>query len=216
MLGQMIRSGNGRIDQFIKTQLGGVLRKEGNRWVPDSAHSQGLRFNPQFLRAVNQLSDLADILYTDGGMGMTFQLQAKPVRNVVETTLILDGVKLEYFNQMESWQQFTWPGGTDHPGASLSWTSLKGGARLFGDYSGVWGLVRLLEQAQVTALDDSGSHFELVLKAPDDLPLTWQLQTELGRGPLAVLQLRGFTLPEKIFDVGGGPVEPYAAMESLE
>jgi len=210
MLGQMIRADSGRIDQFIKSQLGGVLHKEGNRWVPDSAHSQGLHFNPRFLEAVNQLSELADILYTDGGMGMTFQLQAKPVRNVVETTLILDGVTLEYFNQVESWQQFTWPGGSDHPGASLSWTSIKGGARLFGDYSGTWGLIRLLEQAQVTALDDRGTRFELVLGAPDKLPLTWHLQTELGRGPLALLQLRGFTLPENIFDVGAGEVDPYA------
>ncbi|OWP49784.1 type VI secretion protein VasK [Pseudomonas nitroreducens] len=216
MLGQMIRSGSGRIDQFLKTQLGGVLRKEGNRWVPDSAHSQGLHFNPQFLKAVNQLSDLADMLYTDGGLGMTFQMQAKPVRNLVETTFILDGVTLEYFNQMESWQQFTWPGGTDHPGASLSWTSLKGGARLFGDYSGVWGLIRLLEQAQVTPLDNSNTRFELVLKAPDDLPLTWYLQTELGRGPLAVLKLRGFKLPDNIFDVAAGQVAPLATIDPFE
>lgn len=215
MLGQMIRAGTGRIDQFISSQLGGVLRKEGNRWVPDSAHSQGLHFNPQFLRAVNQLSELADLLYTDGGMGMTFQLQAKPVRNVVETTFILDGVKLEYFNQMESWQQFTWPGGTDHPGASLSWTSVKGGARLFGDYAGVWGLIRLLEQAQVTSLDDSDTSFQLVLKASDELPLTWHLQTELGRGPLAVLKLRGFTLPPNIFEVSAGHVAPIALADPL-
>ncbi|WP_017518342.1 ImcF-related family protein [Pseudomonas nitroreducens] len=216
MLGQMIRSGSGRIDQFLKTQLGGVLRKEGNRWVPDSAHSQGLHFNPQFLKAVNQLSDLADMLYTDGGLGMTFQMQAKPVRNLVETTFILDGVTLEYFNQMESWQQFTWPGGTDHPGASLSWTSLKGGARLFGDYSGVWGLIRLLEQAQVTPLDNSNTRFELVLKAPDGLPLTWYLQTELGRGPLAVLKLRGFKLPDNIFEVAAGQVAPLATIDPFE
>lgn len=215
MLGQMIRAGTGRIDQFISSQLGGVLRKEGNRWVPDSAHSQGLHFNPQFLRAVNQLSELADLLYTDGGMGMTFQLQAKPVRNVVETTFILDGVKLEYFNQMESWQQFTWPGGTDHPGASLSWTNVKGGARLFGDYAGVWGLIRLLEQAQVTSLDDSDTSFQLVLKASDELPLTWHLQTELGRGPLAVLKLRGFTLPPNIFEVSAGHVAPIALADPL-
>ncbi|MDH0288556.1 type VI secretion protein VasK [Pseudomonas sp. GD04087] len=214
MLGQMIRSGTGRIDQFISSQLGGVLHKEGNRWVPDSGNSQGLHFNPQFLKAVNELGELADILYTDGGMGMSFQLQAKPVRNVVETTFILDGVTLEYFNQMESWQQFTWPGGTDHPGASLSWTSLKGGARLFGDYSGVWGLIRLFEQAQVRRLDDSNSLFELVLTAPDKLPLTWHLRTELGNGPLALLQLRSFKLPANIFDVGAGQALPYANAES--
>lgn len=216
MLGQMIRSGTGRIDQFISSQLGGVLHKEGNRWVPDSANSQGLHFNPQFLKAVNQLSELADILYTDGGMGMTFQLQAKPVRSVVETTFILDGVKLEYFNQMESWQQFTWPGGTDHPGASLSWTSVKAGARLFGDYSGTWGLIRLFEQAQVKALDDSDTLFELVLNTPDQLPLTWHLRTELGNGPLALLQLRSFTLPGNIFDTGVGRGNPYAVADPFE
>lgn len=216
MLGQMIRAGTGRIDQFISTQLGGVLHKEGNRWVPDSANSQGLHFNPQFLKAVNQLSELADILYTDGGMGMTFQLQAKPVRNVVQTTFILDGVTLEYFNQMESWQQFTWPGGTDHPGASLSWTSVRAGARLFGDYSGTWGLIRLFEQAKVTALDDSNTRFQLVLTAPDELPLTWQMRTELGNGPLALLELRGFTLPANIFDADTGQADPYAAVDPFE
>ncbi|MEL7937105.1 ImcF-related family protein [Pseudomonas delhiensis] len=216
MLGQMIRADSGRIDQFIRTQLGGVLRKEGNRWVPDSAGSQGLHFDPQFLEAVNRLGELADILYTDGGMGLAFQLQAKPVRNLVQTTFILDGVTLEYFNQEESWQQFIWPGGADHPGASLSWTSARGGARLFGDFAGIWGLIRLLEQAQVTALDDSDTRFELVLTAPDGLPLTWQMRTELGSGPLALLQLRGFALPTNIFDVGGGRADPYAMAEPFE
>lgn len=216
MLGQMIRGDTGRIAQFISSQLGGVLRKEGNRWVPDSGNSQGLRFNPQFLEAVNQLSDLADILYTDGGMGMSFELQAKPVRSVVETTLILDGVTLEYFNQMESWKPFNWPGGTYRPGVSLSWTSLKGGARLFADHSGTWGLIRLLEQARVTALDSSDTLFELVLTAPDKLPLTWHLRTELGNGPLALLQLRGFSLPLTIFEVGEGQSLPYANVDAFE
>jgi type VI secretion system protein ImpL len=33
-----------------------VLNREGSRWVADSAHSQGLTFNPAFLKAINQLS----------------------------------------------------------------------------------------------------------------------------------------------------------------
>lgn len=207
MLGQMIRTDSGRIAQFLAQQLGGVLRKEGNHWVADTAHSQGLRFNPEFLRAVNQLNDLADVLYTDGGMGIGFELQAKPVRNVVQTTFILDGTRLEYFNQLESWQRFDWPGASDHPGASLSWTSVKAGERLFGDYPGTWGLIRLLEQAQVTALDDSQTRYRLVLTAPDKLELTWNLRTELGAGPLALLQLRGFKLPAQIFlDEGAAPM----------
>lgn len=201
MLGQFIRADSGRIDQFLTRQLGGVLHKEGNRWVPDKVNSQGLRFNPAFLQAVNQLSQLADILYTDGGMGIRFELMGKPVRDVVETTFNLDGQKLRYFNQMESWQSFNWPGATDKPGVMLTWTSVNGGANLFADEQGNWGLIRLLEKAAITPLDDGDTRYRLILNTPDGIPLTWNMRTELGRGPLALLKLRGFTLPTQIFDV---------------
>ena len=199
MLGQMIRADSGRIDQFLQQQLGGVLRREGSRWVADPRHSQGLRFNPQFLSAINQLSHLADVLYTDGGMGLSFELRGKAVRDVVQTTFVLNGEKHEYFNQKESWQRFSWPGFSSHPGTSLTWTSVQASERLFGDYEGTWGLIRLLEKARVTPLNDSDSLHRLQLKAPDGLELTWNLRTELGAGPLALLKLRGFTLPGQIF-----------------
>ncbi|WP_338922848.1 ImcF-related family protein [Pseudomonas silesiensis] len=199
MLGQMIRADSGRIDQFLQQQLGGVLRREGSRWVADPRHSQGLRFNPQFLSAINQLSHLADVLYTDGGMGLSFELRGKAVRDVVQTTFVLNGEKHEYFNQKESWQRFSWPGFSSHPGTSLTWTSVQANERLFGDYEGTWGLIRLLEKARVTPLNDSDSLHRLQLKAPDGLELTWNLRTELGAGPLALLKLRGFTLPQQIF-----------------
>ncbi|OKA17105.1 hypothetical protein BOH74_23350, partial [Pseudomonas versuta] len=86
-----------------------------------------------------------------------------------------------------------------HPGASLSWISVRTGERLFGDYPGTWGLIRLLEQARVTPLNDGESRYRLVLDAPDGLGLTWHLRTELDAGPLALLKLRNFTLPGQIF-----------------
>ena len=199
MLGQMIRADSGRIEQFVREQLAGLLRKEGSRWVADPRHSQGLRINPRFLAAINQLSALADVLYTDGGMGMSFELRGKPVRDVVQTTFILNGEKHHYFNQRERWQQFRWPGQNDYPGVSLTWTSVHTGERLFADLQGTWGLIRLLEQAQVTHLNDGGSQMRVVLKAPDGIGLTWHLRTELGGGPLALLGLRGFQLPRQIF-----------------
>ncbi len=216
MLGQMIRADSGRIEQFLQRQLSGVLRKEGSRWVADPRHSQGLRFNPQFLAAINQFSHLADVIYTDGGMGLSFELQGKPVRDVVQTTFILNGVQHQYFNQKELWQRFSWPGRGDHPGASLSWTSIHTGERLFGDYQGTWGLIRLLEKGRITPLDDGDSRYRLVLKAPDGLNLTWNLRTELGAGPLALLNFRNFTLPSQIFLNEGAAEVPYAQNGSFE
>lgn len=205
MLGQMIRADSGRIEQFLNHQLSGVLRKEGSRWVADPRHSQGLRLHPAFLAAINHLSHLADVLYTDGGMGMSFALQGKPMRDVVQTTWTLNGQTHHYFNQRERWQRFTWPGRSDYPGARLSWTSVQSGERLFGDFSGNWGLIRLLEKAQATALDDVDSHYRLTLAAPDGLNLVWHLRTELGAGPLALLTLRDFVLPGQVFVVDGMP-----------
>jgi type VI secretion system protein ImpL len=203
MLGQMIRSDSGRIEQFLQQQLRGVLRKEGNRWVADSVQAQGLHFDPQFLAAINQLSELADVLYSDGGMGMNFELRATAVQDLVQTTFVLDGVKHHYFNQKESWQRFTWPGRGDYPGTRLTWTSIRTGERLYGDFPGVWGLIRLLEQAEATVLDDSDSRYRLVVTAPDGIGLTWYLRTEMSAGPLALLKLRGFDLPQRIFITQG-------------
>jgi len=197
LLGQMIRPG-GRIEQFIASELSGMLRKQGKRWVPVGGEGQGLKINPAFLAAINQLNELADELYSGGAMRMTFDLKAKPVRDLVDTQLIIDGEQLEYFNQMESWKTFTWPTTNDHPGVMLSWSSVKAGGRLFGDYSGHWALIRLLEQARITPLAGSASTYQVVLAAPDGISLTWEMRLH-GRGPLAMLKMRDFQLPREVF-----------------
>jgi type VI secretion system protein ImpL len=199
MLAEFIRKDSGRIDRFLTTELSGVIHKEGSQWVPDKVNSQGLSFNPAFLRAINQLSELSDILFTDGSQGISFELQARPASQVVETQLTIDGQKLHYFNQMADWQSFRWPGDTYKPGTMLTWTSVNAGARLFGDYRGTWGFIRWLDQGKRQQLDRS--QWMVSYTAQDGRILQWVLRSQLGRGPLALLELRGFTLPDQIFSV---------------
>ena len=199
MLAEFVRKDSGRIERFLTTELGGVLHKEGSQWVPDKVNSQGLSFNPAFLRAINQLSQLSDILFTDGSQGISFELQARPVPQVVETQLTIDGQKLHYFNQMADWQSFRWPGDTYKPGTMLTWTTVNAGARLFGDYSGTWGFIRWLDESKREQLDRS--QWMMSFTAPDGRTLQWVLRSQLGSGPLALLALRGFTLPDQIFSV---------------
>lgn len=199
MLAEFVRKDSGRIERFLTTELNGVLHKEGSQWVPDKVNSQRLNFNPAFLRAINQLSQLSDILFTDGSQGISFELQARPVPQVVETQLTIDGQKLHYFNQMADWQSFRWPGDTYKPGTMLTWTTVNAGARLFGDYSGTWGFIRWLDQGKRQQLDRS--QWMMSFTAPDGRTLQWVLRSQLGKGPLALLELRGFTLPDQIFSV---------------
>lgn len=199
MIAEFLRKDSGRIERFLTTELSGVLHKEGSQWVPDKVNSQGLTFNPAFLKAINQLSQLSDILFTDGSQGISFELQARAVPQVVETQLTIDGQQLHYFNQMADWQTFRWPGDTYKPGTMLTWTSTSAGARLFGDYSGTWGFIRWLEQGKRQQLDRS--QWMMSFTAPDGRTLQWVLRSQLGKGPLALLDLRGFTLPDQIFSV---------------
>ncbi|MDU3360516.1 MAG: ImcF-related family protein [Klebsiella sp.] len=199
MLAEFVRKDSGRIERFLTTELSGVLHKEGSQWVPDKVNSQGLSFNPAFLRAINQLSQLSDILFTDSNQSITFELQARPVPQVVETQLTIDGQKLHYFNQMADWQSIRWPGDTYKPGTMLTWTTVNAGARLFGDYSGTWGFIRWLDLGKRQQLDRS--QWMMSFTAPDGRTLQWVLRSQLGKGPLALLELRGFTLPDQIFSV---------------
>ncbi|HII4325771.1 TPA: ImcF-related family protein [Enterobacter cloacae] len=200
LLAQFLRSDSGRIATFIKTNLGGMLHQEGNHWVVDPAASQGMSISPAFLTAINKLADISDIAFAQGDAGVHFELMARPSRDVARTQLTLDGQKLDYFNQMESWQSFTWPGNTYYPGVDLSWRSVNTEMRLYESNQGNWGFIRLLDKALLTPLDSSRT--QLVWITPDGNPLKFILRSELGDGPLALLKLQGFSLPQNIFAVG--------------
>jgi type VI secretion system protein ImpL len=204
LLAQFLRGDSGRIATFIKTNLGGILHQEGSRWVVDPSASQGMTVNPAFLTALNKLADISDIIFAQGDAGVHFELMARPSRDVARVQLQLDGQKLDYFNQMESWQSFTWPGNTYYPGVDLSWRSNTAEMRLYAHNQGNWGFIRLLDKALLTPLDSSRT--QLVWITPDGNPLKFILRSELGDGPLALLKLQGFRLPESIFQVSADAV----------
>ena len=197
LLARFLRGDAGRITTFLHANLSGILHQEGNHWVVNAAASQGMTVNPQFLQAINQLADLADTVFSQGDAGLHFELMARPSRNIARMQLTIDEQSLDYFNQMESWQSFAWPGNSWYPGAQLSWRSVKSGMQLYASYQGNWGLIRLLEKARVTPIDSGRT--QLVWSVPGGDPLRMVLRSELGEGPLALLQLRDFRLPAQVF-----------------
>nr|WP_221192232.1 ImcF-related family protein [Atlantibacter sp. RC6] len=199
LLAKYLNADSGRIAQFLQTRLKGVLHKEGNHWVPDSINSQGLAFNPAFLNAINTLSHISDVAFTEGNAGMNFELRPGTADGVMQTDMIIDSQKLTYVNQLPTWKRFTWPADTEAPGANLSWISTQAGTRQYADIPGAWGWIRLLDSAAVSAYPGVDSSYSLSWKAPDGRTLNYTLRTEAGEGPLALLKLRNFRLPETIF-----------------
>ncbi|MEY0555695.1 ImcF-related family protein [Providencia sp. 1701011] len=199
LMAQYLRPDSGRIQRFLETRLQGVLRKEGNHWVPNSTNAQGLRFNPEFIQAMNTLSELGDVAFANGEARLYFEMRPGTSKQVMQTILVIDKQNLTYDNQFPQWQRFVWPADTVASGASLSWMTTSTGTRLYGDHRGVWGLIRLLETANVAPYAGSTSSYTVSWVTPDSNTLNYQLRTEMGQGPLALLKLRNFVLPEKIF-----------------
>lgn len=67
--------------------------------------------------------------------------------------------------------------------------------------SGAWGWIRLLDRASVSAYAGLNSSWNLTWHAPDGRALNYTLRTEAGEGPLALLKLRHFSLPDQLFTV---------------
>ncbi|HHR6036518.1 TPA: ImcF-related family protein [Providencia alcalifaciens] len=199
LMAQYLRPDNGRIQRFLETRLQGVLRKEGNHWVPNSTNAQGLRFNPAFLNALDTLTELGDVAFANGEARLYFEMRPGTSKHVMQTILVIDKQNLTYDNQFPEWQRFVWPADTVASGASLTWMTTSSGTRLYADHRGVWGLIRLLEAAHVAPYAGSTSSYTVTWTAPDGNTLNYQLRTEMGQGPLALLKLRNFVLPEKIF-----------------
>lgn len=201
LMARYLNSDSGRIARFLQTRLNGVLHKEGSHWVPDSINAQGLTFSPVFLKALDTLSYLSDVVFTNGEAGVHFELRPGTAKDVMQTDLVIDSQKLSYYNQLPTWKRFTWPNDTEAPGASLSWISTQAGTRQFADLPGAWGLIRLLDKAAVAPYQGVSSSFNITWKAPDGRRLNYTLRTEAGEGPLALLRLRNFTLPAQIFQI---------------
>lgn len=199
LMAQYLRPDNGRIQRFLETHLNGVLHKEGTHWVPDTTNVQGLTFNPEFLKALDKLSYLGDVVFANGEARLYFELRPGTSPDIMQTHLMIDKQSLIYDNQQPQWQRFVWPADTVASGASLSWITTNTGTRIYGDYRGVWGIIRLLEDAQIAPYAGSTSSYSVSWKTLNGQSLNYTLRTEMGEGPIALLQLRNFVLPEKIF-----------------
>ncbi|WP_322072164.1 ImcF-related family protein [Paraburkholderia bannensis] len=211
--GRYVRPDTGLINRFVELELSGVLKRQGDQWVPNELAPQSLQFDPKFLAMLRLIGPLGARLYARGEAGYHFEIMAQPTPNVTRTELTVDGQQIVYFNQRETWTSLVWPGNGLAGHVSLTWQSLDAGTRIASDATGDWALLRLLEKAQARPLDDS--RFELVWNgaaasgdakaaSADDAasPLRYLLRVQAGAGPLDLLKLRGFQMPDRIFVTG--------------
>jgi type VI secretion system protein ImpL len=221
--GRYVRPDTGLINRFMEVELSGVLKRQGDQWVPNELAPQSLQFDPKFLAMLRLIGPLGARLYAQGETGYHFEMMPQPTPGVTRMEMTVDGQQVAYFNQQETWTPFAWPGNGLNGHALLTWQTLNGGLRVAFDATGDWAFLRMLEKAKVKALDDT--RYELIWNGgpgSDDAhapsaasataggtpsgdgaaPLRYLLRVQAGAGPLDLLKLRGFRMPERIFVTG--------------
>lgn len=224
-LARFLRPQSGLIHGFLTAQLAGVLELQGDAWQPAASGGHALAFDPAFLAAINRLQRIGTRLLTQGEPRYQFEMKPVPTPGLTDTLLTLDGQTLHYYNQREHWQAMTWPASNlENPGTRLQWQAETAGTNKHYEFTGRWGLVRMLERASIEPIDSATFQLTwqgqpdspVVAAAPDPdsltarpamqppakdvtYPIRYQLRTELGHGPLELLSLRDFVLPSRIF-----------------
>lgn len=196
-LARFLRPESGVLDKFITSQLGGVIKKQGDQWVADPINAQGLTFAPEFLDALALFGEISTELLSSGDTKIAFDLMPRSGSGILRSELFVDKQSVIYFNQMPTWKRIIWPGNDYSPFAQLSWSTDDTGLRLYGYYAGDWGWIRLLEQAAIKQIDSS--RYEVIWTTPQQDKLRYILRTQAGSGPVTLLKLRNFSLPSQVF-----------------
>lgn len=203
-LARFLRGDGGLISRFVTTQLAGMLERQGDEWVPtEGVGGAMLSIDPHFLASLNHLTRISNHLFSEGDAQVRFELKPIPTSGVTDMLVMSGTQKLHYFNQREEWQPMAWPGESLTGESRLEWQTDQSGLRAELDANGRFGLIRLLGKADVTQLDSA--QYQLTWQA-DGLggvlpatPLRLLLRSQAGAGPLEMLTLRNFILPNQIF-----------------
>ncbi|WP_250481837.1 ImcF-related family protein [Caballeronia sp. NCTM5] len=214
-MARFMRMDNGVIAQFVATELAGVVKRQGDQWVAAQGSDQGtLTLDPAFLAALNKLTRVSTALFPSGDARVRFELRGAPTPGITDMKLVSSGQQLHYFNQMEQWVPFEWPGQALDNDAQLQWETEEGGLRSTMYAQGRFALIRLMERAKVSQQDNARYVLSWTPDQGVGPALSVQLRAESGAGPLDVLALRHFTLPTHIFmtksvaERGSGPNPP--------
>jgi len=233
-LARFLRPQGGLISAFLASQLAGVLELQGDQWMPVTTGTSSLVFDPSFLSAVNTLQRIAGHMLAQGEPQYRFDFKPVPSPGITDTLLTVDGQKLHYFNQQETWQPMNWPSIDPlKTGTRIEWQTEKAGTNRTLEFDGRWAFVRMLEHARVEPVDsatymltwqasplvkeirpaaaksasDPGYDIDtLIAQEPgkpapgsDTHALGYIMRTDVGKGPLELLALKGFVLPSRIF-----------------
>ncbi len=168
-----------QIKTFVVEDRSGFRAKKGMMGV-------SLPMTREFLQGLTRARLLSKSLFQKGNQNPSFSFGLYPhtMRGVSESLFQMDGDKLRYRNELQEWYEFTWPGKTGPPGASLQIrTGEIGQARQF---DGKWGLFKLLDKGLLEELKPNRYKVSWRFRQPDGsfVEVNYDLRASSHKNPL--------------------------------
>jgi type VI secretion system protein ImpL len=150
---------DGAIAKFTNDTLGLLVVRRGDELTPRTWADLGITLTPEFQANIGPwLAVLpgasANASEAAADPQTLFQIKPLPSPGVTEYTLQIDGQQLRYRNGAAQWINFVWPGTQGDPGAKISATTYNEQVVEIVNYSGRYGLEKLVNSAQRTRKED--------------------------------------------------------------
>ncbi len=149
----------GAIAKFTNDALGTLVVRRGDELSPRTWADAGITLTPEFTAKAGQW--MASLPGASGSAAASvsdpqtlFQIRPLPAAGATEYSLEIDGQPLRYRNGASQWTNFVWPGAQGEPGAKVTATGFSGQVVEIVNYSGRFGLEKLVNSAQRTRKDD--------------------------------------------------------------
>ncbi|ALM53984.1 type VI secretion protein IcmF/TssM N-terminal domain-containing protein [Halomonas huangheensis] len=141
--------------QFVDPQSGLLVtfdeKEVGNL---DEAGGEGEPLvDPSITATIAEGTSVGRVLESLADVENGFEIMIQPASNFTSIELTLDGQQQQYRNGPQSWERFTWPGDERQAGARLEVVTFGGQRVTVFDFPSRWGLLKLIDSADVTNLD---------------------------------------------------------------
>lgn len=140
----------GLLTQFQQTEVGNLA---------EAMQGEEPLVDPRITETIAGGTQVGDVLASLGDVENGFEIMIQPAPNLTSISLTIDGQEQVYRNGQQTWQRFTWPGEPRRAGAKLDVVTYSGMHVNVFDFPSRWGLLRMIDSADVTNLDGVRQRF---------------------------------------------------------
>lgn len=202
------RPDSGTLWGFVHSDLDAFVEQDDGQWEARQWLGVGLSFSPAFLRSLKEASNISNALFSRGSdhASVTYYVYPIPSSGLSETLLESNGEKYRYRNEPQEWRQFKWPGDGDSLGARVEGISMDGAQEADISADGVWGLFRLVSEADLSRIGGNEYIAEWRLRSPSGQPINvkFKLRADRKANVFGTGLLYGFHLPDSPFVQANG------------